>query len=86
MLSIGKLAAGRDAARYYEEAVARGREDYYRGEGEAPAAGSAAVPSASVSPARSPRAKSADFSMVPSPAPDACLGGRSRRDRSPDST
>jgi len=36
MLSIGKLAAGPDAARYYEEAVARGREDYYRGDGEAP--------------------------------------------------
>jgi Ti-type conjugative transfer relaxase TraA len=36
MLSIGKLAAGPDAGRYYEEAVARGREDYYRDEGEAP--------------------------------------------------
>jgi Ti-type conjugative transfer relaxase TraA len=36
MLSIGKLAAGPGAAGYYEEAVARGREDYYRGEGEAP--------------------------------------------------
>jgi conjugative relaxase-like TrwC/TraI family protein len=36
MLSIGKLAAGPDAGRYYEEAVARGREDYYRGDGEAP--------------------------------------------------
>src|SRR3954453_12684130 len=33
MLSLGKLAAGP----YYEEAVARGREDYYSGEGEAPA-------------------------------------------------
>src|SRR3954452_21371571 len=37
MLSLGKLAAGPDAGRYYEEAVARGREDYYAGEGEAPA-------------------------------------------------
>src|SRR3954453_21588794 len=36
MLSIGKLAAGPDAGRYYEEAVAQGREDYYAGEGEAP--------------------------------------------------
>jgi hypothetical protein len=36
VLSIGKLAAGPDAGRYYEEAVAQGREDYYAGEGEAP--------------------------------------------------
>ena len=36
MLSLGKLAAGPEAGRYYEEAVARGREDYYAGEGEAP--------------------------------------------------
>src|SRR3954454_8851979 len=36
MLSLGKLAAGPDAGRYYEDAVARGREDYYAGEGEAP--------------------------------------------------
>jgi conjugative relaxase-like TrwC/TraI family protein len=36
MLSIGKLAAGPDAARYYEEAVGRGREDYYADEGETP--------------------------------------------------
>src|SRR3954470_755979 len=36
MFSLGKLAAGPDAGRYYEEAVARGREDYYAGEGEAP--------------------------------------------------
>jgi hypothetical protein len=36
MLSIGKLAAGPEAGRYYEEAVAQGREDYYAGEGEAP--------------------------------------------------
>ncbi|MCA1680236.1 MAG: relaxase domain-containing protein, partial [Actinobacteria bacterium] len=36
MLSLGKLAAGPDAGRYYEEAVARGREDYYAEEGEAP--------------------------------------------------
>ena len=36
MLSVGKLAAGPQAGRYYEEAVAGGREDYYAGEGEAP--------------------------------------------------
>src|SRR3954447_1911053 len=36
MLSLGKLAAGPGAGRYYEEAVAQGREDYYAGEGEAP--------------------------------------------------
>ena len=38
MLSIGKLAAGPDAGRYYVEQVARGQEDYYAGEGEAPGA------------------------------------------------
>jgi hypothetical protein len=36
MLSLGKLAAGPDAGRYYEEAVAQRRDDYYAGEGEAP--------------------------------------------------
>lgn len=36
MLSLGKLAAGPDAGRYYEEVDARGREDYYAEEGEAP--------------------------------------------------
>src|SRR3954463_15057250 len=36
MLSIGKLAAGPSAGRYYVEQVAQGREDYYAGEGEAP--------------------------------------------------
>jgi conjugative relaxase-like TrwC/TraI family protein len=36
LLSLGKLAAGPDAGRYYEEAVVRGREDYDAGEGEAP--------------------------------------------------
>jgi conjugative relaxase-like TrwC/TraI family protein len=36
MLSIGKLAAGPTAGRYYVEQVARGREDYYAGKGEAP--------------------------------------------------
>jgi conjugative relaxase-like TrwC/TraI family protein len=36
MLSIGKLGAGPTAGRYYVEQVARGREDYYSGEGEAP--------------------------------------------------
>src|SRR3954469_4142661 len=29
MLSVGKLAAGPTAGRYYEDAVAQGREDYY---------------------------------------------------------
>src|SRR3954454_14947411 len=36
VLSIGKLAGGPDAGRYYEESVAQGREDYYAGEGERP--------------------------------------------------
>jgi Ti-type conjugative transfer relaxase TraA len=36
MLTLGKLAAGPTAGRYYEDAVAQGREDYYAGEGEAP--------------------------------------------------
>jgi conjugative relaxase-like TrwC/TraI family protein len=36
MLSIGKLTGGAGSARYYEESVASGREDYYAGEGEAP--------------------------------------------------
>lgn len=35
MLSIGKIAQGSDAGRYYEEAVAHGREDYYAEQGEA---------------------------------------------------
>src|SRR3954453_6909460 len=34
LLSIGKLVAGQE--RYYEQQVARGRDDYYAGEGEAP--------------------------------------------------
>jgi hypothetical protein len=34
MLSVGKLAAGPTAGRYYEDAVALGREDYYASEGE----------------------------------------------------
>lgn len=38
MLSIGKLAAGPTAGRYYLEQVASGREDYYAGGGEAPGA------------------------------------------------
>ncbi|MFL5854533.1 MAG: MobF family relaxase, partial [Solirubrobacteraceae bacterium] len=33
-MSIGKLVAGQE--RYYEQQVARGRDDYYAGEGEAP--------------------------------------------------
>jgi conjugative relaxase-like TrwC/TraI family protein len=36
MLSVGKLAAGPAVGRYYEDAVALGREDYYAGEGERP--------------------------------------------------
>src|SRR3954470_13797803 len=36
VLSIGKLAAGPTAGRYYVEQVAQGREDYYAGDGEAP--------------------------------------------------
>src|SRR6187200_2290712 len=35
MMSIGKLAAGPGAGRYYVDQVAQGREDYYAGEGEA---------------------------------------------------
>ena len=38
VLSIGKLAGGPNAGRYYVEQVAQGREDYYSGEGEAPGA------------------------------------------------
>lgn len=38
MLSIGKLAAGPGAGRYYVDQVARGREDYYAGAGESPGA------------------------------------------------
>jgi hypothetical protein len=38
-LSIGKLGAGQE--RYYELKVAQGREDYYSGEGEPRATGSA---------------------------------------------
>jgi conjugative relaxase-like TrwC/TraI family protein len=35
MMSIGKLAGGPAAGRYYIDQVAQGREDYYAGEGEA---------------------------------------------------
>ena len=35
MLSVGKIAAGPGAGRYYIDQVAQGREDYYAGEGEA---------------------------------------------------
>lgn len=38
MLTIGKLASGPTAGRYYVRQVAQGREDYYAGEGEAPGA------------------------------------------------
>ncbi len=37
MLSIGKLVAGQE--RYYEQQVARGRDDYYAGRGRPRAAG-----------------------------------------------
>jgi hypothetical protein len=53
VLSIGKLAAGPAAGRYYVEQVAQGREDYYAGEGERPVAGSAQALRRSGSPARS---------------------------------
>lgn len=36
MLSLGKIAAGPAAARYYTDQVALGRDDYYAGEGERP--------------------------------------------------
>jgi conjugative relaxase-like TrwC/TraI family protein len=36
VLSIGKLAGGPGAGRYYVDQVARGAEDYYAGEGESP--------------------------------------------------
>src|SRR4051812_12177763 len=36
MVSIGKLAAGPGAGRYYVDQVARGAEDYYATSGEAP--------------------------------------------------
>ena len=36
MLSIGKIGMSRGQQLYYEEQVAKGREDYYAGKGEAP--------------------------------------------------
>ncbi len=36
MLSLGKITAGPQAARYYTDQIALGREDYYAGEGEEP--------------------------------------------------
>lgn len=36
MLSLGKLAAGPQAAAYYTQQVAQGRDDYYSGAGEEP--------------------------------------------------
>src|SRR3954471_6337696 len=36
VLSIGKLGGGGSSERYYTQAVASGREDYYAGRGEAP--------------------------------------------------
>ena len=41
-MSIGKLAGSPEAGRYYTDAVAKGREDYYQGSGEAPGAWSGA--------------------------------------------
>ncbi len=41
-MSIGKLAGSPEAGRYYTDAVAKGREDYYAGSGEAPGAWSGA--------------------------------------------
>lgn len=38
MLSLGKIAAGPKAARYYTDQVARDRGDYYAAEGEEPGA------------------------------------------------
>ena len=37
VLSIGKLTV--EQSRYYERQVAQGRDDYYSGRGESPAAG-----------------------------------------------
>jgi hypothetical protein len=37
VLSIGKLRV--EQSRYYERQVAQGRDDYYSGRGESPAAG-----------------------------------------------
>jgi len=36
VLTIGKIVSGPAAARYYLDQIARDREDYYAGEGEAP--------------------------------------------------
>jgi hypothetical protein len=36
LLSLGKIAAGPSAARYYTDQVARGRDDYYAGQQEEP--------------------------------------------------
>lgn len=36
VLSIGKIASGPQAAAYYTDQVARGRDDYWAGEGEVP--------------------------------------------------
>jgi TrwC relaxase len=36
MLNVGKLAAGPQAGRYYVDALAVGREDYYAAEVDAP--------------------------------------------------
>ena len=36
MLSIGKIGKSEQQQKYYEETVAKSREDYYAGTGEAP--------------------------------------------------
>ena len=36
MLSIGKIGKSEEQQKYYEESVAKSREDYYAGRGEAP--------------------------------------------------
>ena len=80
MLSVGKLAAGPDAGRYYEDAVAQGREDYYAGEGEAPGqwVGSGAA-SLAACRARSAQARSARCWPVRIRPTVRCSVARSRR-------
>ncbi len=36
MLNVSKILAGPNAGRYYLDQIARGRDDYYAGEGEEP--------------------------------------------------
>jgi hypothetical protein len=67
VLSIGKLAAGPGAGRYYVDQVARGREDSYAGQGEAPGCWTGAA-----SPARGLRGRVGDEELV------RLLSGRAR--------